>query len=208
MKKSALFCLILMTTTCTLLSQENVETNIFVETFNGKLSDGWHWLREEPQDWRIKTNALEICARPGDAHSVKNALVRPAPDRTNGKYAIEVTITHLTPPTNQFEQAGITWYCNGKPVFKFIKELVDGKLIIIPGRKPITNDTVQLRLIVDKTNYIAQYRPNAEGEYLTATTGNLPPPDNDEVSIQCYHGTAETKHWVKFTDFKIIKFNE
>ncbi|HON06714.1 MAG TPA: hypothetical protein PLW02_01290, partial [Verrucomicrobiota bacterium] len=65
MKKSVLFCLILMMATCLLLSEENVDTNIFVETFNGKLSDGWRWLREEPQDWRIKTNALEICARPG-----------------------------------------------------------------------------------------------------------------------------------------------
>ncbi len=190
------------------ISQENPEKIIFEETFSGKLSDGWRWIREESGDWRIKDDALEICIRPGDAQSVKNALIRPAPDRASGKYAVEVTIKNLQPPKNQFEQAGITWYCNGKPVFKLVKELVDGKLIIIPGRKPMTNETVQLRLIVDRNSYIAQYRANAEGDFLTATSGSLPPPENDEVSIQCYHGSNDDDRWFWFDDFRIIRLSD
>lgn len=200
--------LILLFSILRIYAAEISEEIVFEETFDGKLKDGWRWIREESEDWRIKDNALEICVRPGDSQSVKNALVRAAPDRTQGKFAIEVTITNLHPLKNQFEQAGITWYCGGKPVFKLVKELVDGKLMIIPGRKPMTNETVQLRLVVDRENYIAQFRPNCEGEFITAATGKLPPPENDEVSIQCYHGSFEEDRWVRFDDFRIIKLSE
>ncbi|MGC8744382.1 MAG: hypothetical protein ACP5T0_10940 [Verrucomicrobiia bacterium] len=208
MKKVLSMALIICAVAIGIYAQNNSEQIIFEETFSGKLSDGWRWIKEEPADWRIKDDGLEICVRPGNAQSVKNALIRQAPDRNNGKYAIEVTIKNLQPPTNQFEQAGITWYCNGKPVFKLVKELVDGKILIIPGRKPVTNDTTQLRLIVDKNSYIAQYRDNAGGDFLTATSGNLPPPENDEVSIQCYHGSDDDDRWVRFDDFRIIRLSD
>jgi len=94
---------------------------------------------------------------------------------------------------------------DGKPVFKLVKELVDGKLIIIPGRKPMSSETVQLRLIVTSGDFIAQFRPNAEGEFQTATTGTLPAPANDQVSIQCYNGPANAEHWIRFDDFRVSR---
>ena len=76
---------------------------VFEDRFEGMLGEGWQWLREDPAAWRISEGALEIRIEPGLAHTVKNALVRPAPDRTKGAYAIEVTVTSMTAPTNQFE---------------------------------------------------------------------------------------------------------
>jgi len=178
---------------------------LYEEPFDGKLDEGWSWLRENPSAWRLRDGALEIRNEPGAAHNVKNALVRRAPDRSGGKFAIDVTVTNATKPTQQYEQAGITWYNNGKPVFKLVKELVDGKLMIIPGRKPMTSETVQLRLIVTSDSFIAQYRPNAEGEFQTAETGKLPAPSGDQVSIQCYHGPADAEHWIRFDDFRISR---
>ena len=130
-------------------------------------------------------------------------MVRRAPDRSSGKFAIDVTVTNTTKPIQQYEQAGITWYNDGKPVFKLVKELVDGKLMIIPGRKPMTSKTVQLRLIVTSDSFIAQFRPNAQGDFRTAATGKLPAPRNDQVSIQCYNGPANAEHWIRFDDFRI-----
>jgi hypothetical protein len=179
---------------------------IFTDRFDGRLADGWTWLRESPTHWRCQANALEIWIQPGDANSAKNALVRPAPDRRQGKFAIEITVTNLKPPTQQFEQAGITWYSNGKPVFKLVKELVDGQLMIIPGRKPMTNETVQLRLVVTADAYTAQFRPDAKGEFQTAATGQLPPPGEDQVSLQGYHGPAAAEHWIRLDDFRILKW--
>jgi len=181
---------------------------IFEDTFDGKPAEGWTWLRENPDAWRIKDNALEIRVEPGVAHNVKNALVRKAPDRSQGKYAIEVTVTNHTVPIQLYEQAGITWYQGEKPVFKLVKELVRGKLMIIPGAKPMTAESVQLRLIVTAEGWTAQYRPDAKGEFQTAAAGKLPAPGDDRVSIQCYNGPPEAEHWIRFDDFRILKLAE
>jgi len=181
---------------------------VFQDSFDGKLAEGWTWLREDPKGWRLADKALEIRVEPGVADTVKNALVRAAPDRAKGKFAVDVTVTNHTKPTNQYEQAGITWYNNGKPVFKLVKELVDGKLYIIPGKMPMDSETVQLRLIVTADSYTAQFRPDGKGEFKTATTGKLPPPDNDQVSIQCYNGPADAEHWIRFDDFRIAELSD
>jgi len=187
------------------VSQEGV---IFEDSFEGKVGEGWSWLREEPEKWRIKDGGLEICVQPGVAHNVKNALVREAPDRSEGKWCFEVKVTNNTVPTQQYEQAGITWYRDGKPVFKLVKELVDEKLMIIPGRKPMASKTVQLRLVVDKDSFVAQYRPDGKGPFQTAAEGKLPAPLNDQVSVQCYNGPPDAEHWIRFDDFRISKLGE
>ncbi len=181
---------------------------VFEDGFETKPGEGWTWLRENAKAWRIREGALEIHVEPGVAHNVKNALVRPAPDRSKGTYAIEVTVTSNTKPTQQYEQAGITWYHNGKPVFKLVKELVRGKLLIIPGAKPMDSKSVQLRLIVTANSWTAQYRPDAKGEYLTAAKGRLPAPGKDQVSIQCYNGPPDAEHWIGFDDFRILKLSD
>jgi len=185
--------------------QVSREPIIFEDRFEGKLAQGWTWLRENPKTWRIRDGGLEIRVQPGVAHNVKNALVREAPDRSKGKFGFDVTVTNNTVPTQKYEQAGITWYNNGQPVFKLVKELVDGKLMIIPGRKTMSSKSVQLRLIVDGSDYIAQFRPGAKGEFQTAATGKLPPPGDDQVSIQCYNGPLNAEHWIRFDDFRISK---
>jgi len=117
-------------------------------------------------------------------------------------------VTNLTTPIQQYEQAGITWYNNGNPVFKLVKELVDGQLMIIPSRKPMPSQAVQLRLIVAGDSYTAQFRPDAKGEFQIAAEGKLPPPNNDQLSIQCYNGPPNAEHWIRFDDFRITELND
>ena len=90
---------------------------LFEENFTGHLDEGWSWLREGPDHWRIEDGGLEIHVEPGVADTVKNALLRPAPPRGEGTFAIEVTVANHTHPTQQYEQAGITWYQDDKPVW-------------------------------------------------------------------------------------------
>jgi hypothetical protein len=181
---------------------------LFEDCFDGKLGDGWRWLREDPQAWRIKDGALEIRVQPGVANTVKNALVREAPDRSEGKHAFDVTVTNTVRPTQQYEQAGLTLYHDGKPVFKLVKELINGELFIIPGRVPMASETVQLRLIVTADGWTAQFRPDGKGEFQTAATGKLPSPGKDEISIQCYNGPPDAEHWIRFDDFRILRLSE
>ncbi|MBN1420700.1 MAG: GH32 C-terminal domain-containing protein, partial [Planctomycetes bacterium] len=83
---------------------------VFEDAFDENLAAGWSWLRENPGRWRMRGGALEISIEPGLAGTVKNALLRDAPDRSRGRFAIEVTVTSTMLPTQQYEQAGITWY--------------------------------------------------------------------------------------------------
>ncbi|MHC4201371.1 MAG: hypothetical protein ACYSU0_15380, partial [Planctomycetota bacterium] len=178
---------------------------VFEDTFKGKRDKGWTWLRENRETWRIAGDALEIKAEPGVAGTVRNALLRPAPDRSKGTFAVEVTVTFLTPPTKQYEQAGITWYRGGRPVFKLVHEQIDGKTYIIPGRIPAPSKTVQLRLIVTANRYTAQFREGLKGEFRTAAKGALRGGGREQVSIQCYNGPADADHWIRFDDFRIVE---
>jgi hypothetical protein len=173
-----------------------------------KLAEGWTWLRENPKAWRHSKKGLEIRVEPGLADTVKNALVRKAPDRSRGKYAVEVTVEQTSAPTHQYEQAGVTWYQGSKPVFKLVHEFIDGKTYIIPGKKPTKTRRVQLRLIVSKDQFIAQFRSEAWGDFETAASGKLPPGENEKVSIQCYQSPPDAEHWMRFSDFRIVKLSD
>ena len=161
-----------------------------------------------PKAWRIRDGGLEIHVEPGLANNVKNALLRPALDRSKTAYAIEVTITFTAPPTNQYEQAGITWYQKGQPMFKLVHEHIDGKDYIIPGKVPAPENTVRLRLLIAKDTYTAQFQPAAKGPFKTVASGNLAPGDEEQVSIQCYNGPADAEHWMRFQEFRISEVAE
>jgi len=178
-------------------------TLFFYDQFDHTIRPEWTWLRQNPVAWRLRDGALEIRVEPGDAHTVRNVILIPAPDRSQGRYQIDVSVRNLAVPTQQFEQAGITWYSNGQPVFKLVKELVDGELMMIPSRKPMTHEKVQLRLTVDAKSYLAEFRPNAEELFETAAQGELAPAPNEQISLQCYHGPTDKDHWIRFEDFRI-----
>ena len=184
------------------------EQQVFEDRFEGKLGEGWTWLRENPKAWRMVDGALEIRVEPGKADTVKNALVRSAPDRGKGRVAVEVTVTFTTPPTNQYEQAGLTWYTDGKPVFKLVHEQIDGKTYIIPGKVAAPGKTVQLRLILTKDRYTAQFRTDLKAEFQKAAEGPLAAGVNEQVSLQCYNGPADAEHWIRFDDFRILELPE
>lgn len=188
---------------------ENRDEIVFADEFDKEPHESWRWLREDPDARRIRDEALEIRALPGDANTVKNALVREAPDRRGGKrYAIEVTLTNVTPPTEQWEQLGFTWYHEGKPVFKFVKERIDGETYIFPGKVPLEEKTVQVRLVVDGRKVIGQYRTDEDDEFKTAAEAEVPPPGGkDEISLQTYHGPADAEHWMRFDDFRIYEIS-
>jgi hypothetical protein len=200
--KSAMLAFSVVLGTAVLLSAAEPQV-AFEDPLHGKPATGWSWLRENPAAWRSTAAGLEIRVEPGLAHNVKNALLRAAPDRGTGKYAVEVAITFTTPPSNQFEQAGITWYQQGKPVFKLVHEHIDGKDYIIPGKVPAPEKTVRLRLVVSKDKYTAEFQAGAQGEYKTAAAGNLPPGPAEQISIQCYNGLADAQHWIRFEGFRV-----
>lgn len=203
-----LIFLVLVILTFHRLAAGDEQGAIFEDTFDGRLGDGWTWLREDPDAWRIADGALEIRVQPDKADTVKNALVRRAPDRTTTNFAVELTVTFTAKPIQQYEQGGITWYHDERPVFKLVHEHIDGDEWIIPGRKPAPSKTVQLRLEVRGRQWTTKYRENSKGEFQTSESGELPPTGDDQISIQCYDGPRDAEHWIRFDDFRILRLDD
>jgi len=180
---------------------------IFEDRFEAKLAEGWTWLREDKPAWRIREGGLEIRVQPGKAGTAKNALVRDVPERVKGKWMFEVSVSNLAEPIQQYEQAGMTWYRDGKPVFKLVKERVDGKTVIVPGKIPIAEKTVRLRLTVQGDGYVAEFQPEGQEQWRQAATGTLPAAGKgkDQISLQCYDGPPKAEHWMRFSDFRILR---
>lgn len=179
------------------------EELLFSDHFTEKPGEGWQWLRESPEDWRITDMGLELRARPGDAESVRNALLREAPELNESTLIFEVTITFTAELSEQYEQAGLVWYAEDKPVFKLVHERIDGELFIIPGKAAAPQHTVRLRLEVEKNKYRSFYRPEGETKFIAASEGELQVGAKNHISIQCYHGPTQGDHWIRFSDFTI-----
>ena len=188
---------------------------VFADSLKGKLGEGWTWLREDPAAWRSTPKGLEIRVLPVNKDTVKNALLRPAPDRAHGKYAVEVTVEYLAPPTVKYEQGGLTWYQGDKPLGKLVHEFIDGQAYAVAnlppnklGKEPAANPLIRLRLIVTRDKYRTQFQPGAAAAFQDLASGDLPAGADEKISIQCYNGPANAEHWMRFSDFKIVKLPE
>jgi hypothetical protein len=188
---------------CALFSSAAVgaETVLFAEPFDGKLKDGWQWLREKPDAWRLANKALEIRIGGQD-----NFLVRDLPKRTEAPYAVEVTLTNLSPPKQQYEQGGFGWHVGDKQVFKFVKERIDGEVYVFPGKRPVKEATTHMRLLVEADKVTAQYREPDQQEWQTAFSRPLPEAEAGErIALMCFHGPPDAEHWLRLENFRIIK---
>lgn len=191
---------------------------LFEEKFSGELADGWSWTREDRDAWRLRDGALEIRTQPGNiwggANDARNLLVRPLPEEHARAIILEVTVA--TQPTERYEQAGITWYYDEGNMVKLVRELVDGKLMVVMGREqgdrtrtialiPLEGGSVELRLRLSGQQIVGQFRGHGKGGWKDAGTCDLPPGNQPKVSLQTYNGPAEAEHWARFTGFRILR---
>jgi len=181
---------------------------IFKEPFHKELRDGWSWIREVPGDWQITEKALDIKMEPLRQNGARNILFRKPPKKEDGPFVVTVEIQAVQPYTNQYQQAGLYWLQDDKLRFKFVLELIDGKICVFPGNKPLETAHVVLRLRVDDAHIVAEYQPGATGEFLKAFEADLTEERNDEtdrISLQCWHGPANAESWTRFRNFSITK---
>lgn len=194
---------------------------IFRDDFRSSLAEGWRWVREDPEGWRVKGGALEIRAQPGnmwgEANNARNVLVRAAPDTSEG--AVEVSVVVENRPTEQFEQANLVWYYDDSHMVKLGQELVDGQLSIVMGREEsdraqtlavIPNEAyrVHLRFRVRGDRIRGQFRSAGDAEWRDAGSCDLPVNGAPKVSLQTYQGPDREERWVRFTEFRIRRLSE
>ncbi len=191
---------------------------LFQDDFDGKLGEGWSWVREHRDCWRATGRGLEVRIEPGNmwgpANDAKNVLVRAAPDAT--KDEIEVSVNVENKPTEQYEQVDLVWYFDDGHMVKLGRELVDGKLSIVMGREendrartitiiPLDAASVRLRLRVKGDQIRGQFLAPDASEWRDAGHCDLPVPANGQakISLQFYQGPAHAEHWARITEFRI-----
>jgi len=213
MKQIAVALMFMLGSTCL---ADNI---LFQDDFNGKIADGWTWVREEKSAWRVAGKGLEMRVLPGNlwgrANNARNVLVRPAPDVAQGAVEVSVTVTNL--PTHQFEQANLAWYYDDSHMVKLGLELVNKQVCIVMGREeadktrtlakiPIAATSVRLRLRVAGNQIRGQYLPAGTDKWLDAASGDLPVPPNGKakISLHCYQGPPDAEHWARFSQFQVV----
>lgn len=189
---------------------------VFQDDFKGGLGEGWSWVREHREAWRVTQQGLEVRVEPGNmwgpANNARNVLVRPAPETTTNE--VEVAVAFENRPTEQYEQADLVWYYNDSNMVKIGEELVDGRLSIVMGREegdrtrtvaiiPLESFSVRLRFLVTGARIRGQFRTPKAEKWTDAGECDLPAHGAPKVSLQFYQGSAQAEHWVKVTEFRI-----
>src|SRR5260370_2144420 len=74
---------------------------LFQDDFRGKLGEGWSWVREHREAWRVTERGLEVRVEPGNMwgpqNNPKNLLLRPAPDGGQPQIQPSVLAEHKPP---------------------------------------------------------------------------------------------------------------
>jgi len=204
--------LALMAIGCLAVAAETV----FVERFQGKLGDGWRWLREQPDAWRISPGGLEVRMLPGNMwgppNNARNVLVYSLPDAATNAVTVAARLENR--PTEQYEQVDLVWYYDDSHMVKIGQELVDGKLSLVMGREeadrtrtiailPLEGSVVEVRFRVLDGTIRGQYRPLAKGEWRDAGECSLPANGRPNASLQCYQGPAREERWARISEFRV-----
>jgi regulation of enolase protein 1 (concanavalin A-like superfamily) len=211
---------LLLTTLLALVQTLSAQETLFRDDFKGRLGPGWSWVREHREAWRITDRGLEVRIEPGNMwgpqNDARNLLVRPAPD--TGVSEIEISVTIENKPTNQYEQVDVVWYYDESNMVKLGEELVDGKLSIVMGREendktrtiaiiPLDSTSVRLRLFVKGSHVRGEFQTSGTNQWHLAGECDAPSPANRQpkISLQFYQGRADTEHWARVTEFRILK---
>jgi regulation of enolase protein 1 (concanavalin A-like superfamily) len=190
------------------------EKVLFTDRFESKLADGWSWIREDKEAWRVDKDALEIRSLPGVIAQAKNVLVREAPAADGRQVAAEVTISNTC--TEQYEQVGLSWYYDDQHLVKLVKEKVDGEMWLVMGRGhptqgklvakvPLKDEKLTLRLTVDGQNITSFARANEKAEWQKLGTCELPVEGKARIALQTHHGPANAEHWARFEQFRLLE---
>jgi regulation of enolase protein 1 (concanavalin A-like superfamily) len=174
------------------VATESSKDALFEENFDDKLADGWTWVREDRDAWRIENGALHLKVFPGSlfggGNDAKNVLIRPLPAQDD--ISIEVTITN--DPKEQAEQATLLWYADDDNYVKLCKEQMSGKQNVVLAREeagkgafvasvPSAAPTLRLRLTRHADKIAADFATGQDEAWNHV--GSCPPPAGADLKL-------------------------
>jgi hypothetical protein len=199
------------------------ERVLFEDQFNGKLGDGWSWVYEDKENWRIEGGKLQIRATGGSnfmkEHDGKNYLLRTPPDVKAGELSVEAFIENK--PTEQWEHAGLMWYYDDDHYVILNKERnnyghktsimfgveKDGKIVSPSFPDPAYEaEGVWLRFRVNGQHIVGECRAVPSDPWREVGHGELPVKGPPMVGLHAgYSPRKELNRWSSFSHFKIAE---
>lgn len=195
------------------------EAPLFEESFDGKLSEGWSWIREDASAWKIEGGTLRILPQPGTiwfkANNARNLLVRtpPAEGTPEAPLFIEVEVDHA--PAADAEQSGILYYVDDGNYLKLVTEALKGKTHVVFAREakgiPVhlppreePSRPLRLRMLWTGARIAGQYRPAGGKEWITvgeydAVAGA------GRIGLMACGGPAGGDRWASFRALRIVR---
>ena len=195
---------------------------LFEDNFSGKLGEGWQWLRERAEHWRIADGSLILDTLPGSywqkQNSGQNTLLRKPPASLADGFIIEVHMDNS--PKGQWEHAGLLVYFDGYTFVAFNKEFTgnqsifvfsqqDGKPSNLGHETEYKESGVWLRLTLRGTKATAQYRSSEKEPWQPI--GECPIPTSTKeplVGFQSGYGQEKSGRQARFRSFRILKAGE
>lgn len=189
---------------------------LFEEKFQGKLADGWSWIREDKDDWKVADGTLQIRAARGNLwekeNDARNLLLRPPPKDVKS-FVAEVTVSHT--PVTFGEQAGLLWYRDDDNYVKLVKEFYDGKTWVVVAVE--RDGKAEYREADCRAEWVT-FRLTVAGEKLTAAfrhvggTGwknmggfTFDPKSDARIGLTAHHAPADSQRRAHFRDFRISR---
>jgi regulation of enolase protein 1 (concanavalin A-like superfamily) len=189
------------------------------DEFRGKLSEGWRWLRENKDGWRVTDNGLQVLVEPGNmwggSNDAKNVLLRRVPEAMVAAADVSVEVSHK--PQNRWEQANLVWYYSDSHMVKLGLEIENGRMNIVMGREegdktktiaiiPYDGESAELRFTVRGQDLQGWYRRPGAADWTEAgktTVPVSPEAPAPHVSLQFYQGVAGSGRWATVRKFRM-----
>lgn len=186
---------------------------LYANDFTEELESTWEIIREVPDAYCVKDNALTIHTLPGTlwmaANNAHNIFLRPVMPEKEG-LTMQITVTNA--PKEQGEQAGLTWFVDEDNYVKLIKENLGGEVFIVMAREeageaglvekyPFAGPTAMIRMTLCEGKVVGQVFVGNAWE----TIGTCDPVPGGKVQPGVYsHGGPEgEKHLAKLENYRL-----
>lgn len=195
---------------------------LFEDRFEDQLDEGWSFLREDPDDWRLSDDGLQMRAQPGRVWAgddAENVLLRHPPDAA-GPIAAEITLSGDA--TEKWEQAGLLWYADDHNFVKLVREYIDGDWFIVMAREfdaqgavlakqQVSPGPKRLRLRIDGRRITGLWQDPDDQQWHQAAALDFQPADQNgqsdppgRLGLFTQDGPADETHWVTFRRFRVL----
>jgi len=195
------------------------EKILFTDPFVDKLADGWSWVREDPEDWRLDKGTLVIRTSRGGLfmkdNNGRNIPLRTPPEVKEGKLAVEVLVE--IEPTNMYEDAGLIWYYDDDNHTILVKEKIGNDVLVHlfserdakPGtafhKKFNERKDVWFRMEVEPGKLSGPYRTSSKEEWLKLGQCDLPLRGEPKIGLTTAYAAKDAEHFTRFSNFRMLQ---